>query len=237
MSLTCTCAYTYTYAYAYARAYTCTYTYAILAWQGYQHSVSSRYLHDTLVPSWSDLMLWAVLTGEDQLVQPLWAKTRDPLRAALLASKCVMRLSTLPHLRSDLEHLRELAVEYEDWAIGLLDAVDEAEVVLPVLAMIPSLGYGHALWPNSCIELAVDFSGKASPCRRFVAHRHTQYLLDSFFAGDYPNSKARVNVDAGLLQILMQCLFFFLPVSEPWLILTHASSSSSFRQVLSARLD
>ena len=94
--------------------------FAILAeWvEGYTHSVSSRYNHDTLVPSWIDLMLWAVLTGEDQLVQPLWAKTRDPLRAALLASKACQRLSGLPHLRSDERHLKQLAVEYEDWAIG-----------------------------------------------------------------------------------------------------------------------
>ena len=69
--------------------------------EGYQHSVQARFSYDTLVPSWIDLMLWAVLTGKDALVQPLWAKTRDPLRAALMATKCCQRLSTLPHLRSD----------------------------------------------------------------------------------------------------------------------------------------
>ena len=190
-----------------------TYPFAILSeWiEGYQQSVYARYTYDTLVPSWIDLMLWAVLTGEDALVQPLWAKTRDPLRAALLAAKCCQRLSTLPHLRSDQEHLRQLSTEYEDWAIGLLDAVDEPDAALPLLAMIPSVGAGHQLWPFSCHELAVDFGGRSAPMRRFVAHRHSQYLLEAFFSGDYPNSMARVPLDAYLVQILLQCAFFFLP--------------------------
>lgn len=94
---------------------------------------------------------------------------------------------------------------------GLLDAVDEPDGALPLLAMIPSVGSGHPLWPMSCLELAVDFGGSAMPCRRFVAHRHSQYLLEAFFTGDYPNSKARVPMDAHLHMILLQCVFFFVP--------------------------
>ena len=172
------------------------------------------HLVPTLFPPCSHLvptLFTQVLTGEDALVHPLWAKTRDPLRAALLASKCCQRLSGLPHLRSDEKQLKMLAVEYEDWAIGLLDAVDEPDAALPLLAMVPSVGFGQSLWPHSCIELAVDFGGNSAPCRRFVAHRHSQYLLEAFFAGDYPNSHARIPIDARLYMIALQCLFFFLP--------------------------
>ena len=162
--------------------------------EGYTHSVHARYTYDGLVPSWIDLMHWALICGEDSLVAPLWAKTRDPLRAALIACKCCQRLSAMPHLRSDQDHLRQLATEYEDWAIGLLNACDEPEAALPLLAMIPCVGDGRPLWPNSCVELAVDFGQQGFPCRRFVAHRHSQYLLEAFFAGDYPDSRARIKL-------------------------------------------
>ena len=77
--------------------------------------------------------------------------------------------------------------------------------------MIPLVGPGHPLWPSSCVELAVDFGGRSQPMRRFVAHRHSQYLLEAFFAGDYPNSNARVPIDSNLVQILLQCAFFYVP--------------------------
>ena len=67
------------------------------------------------------------------------------------------------------------------------------------------------LWEGSAIELAVDFEGNSAPCRRFVAHRHSQHLLEAFFSGDYPRSHARVPMDRHLFFVWLQCVFFFLP--------------------------
>ena len=40
--------------------------------------------------------------------------------------------------RSDQEALLTLANGYEDWAIGLLDTIDEPVSALPLLTMVPS---------------------------------------------------------------------------------------------------
>ena len=65
---------------------------------------------------------------------------------------------------------------------------------------------------NSAIDSALLADGRLSfPCKRFLAHRHSQHLLEAFFAGDFPYSKARIPIDAGLIQIILQLVFFFLP--------------------------
>ena len=46
---------------------------------------------------------------------------------------------------------------------------------------------------------------------RFVAHRHSQYTLDKYFAGDYPGSKARIRHSATLIGIAIQALLPFIP--------------------------
>ena len=178
---------------------------------GYQSHVDARRAKNVLHPSWTDLMLWAVLTNEAKLVKPLWARSRDPLRAALLASQLCARLSALPHLRSEQPDLQRQSQLYEDWALALLDSIDDSETALPLLAMVPRIESGLPLWERSCLDTAADLEGSQLPCMRFVAHRHSQFLLEAFFSGDYPTSQARIPLHANLVAILLQSLLFFVP--------------------------
>ena len=130
----------------------------------------------------------------------LWAKAEYPLRAALMASQLCQRLSTNPKLRADNDELTESYMAYEDLAIELLDAVRESDDAAPLLTLMPwewSAGRGKGsvgrelLWDSSPLDSSSMEDGLLSlPCMRFVAHRHCQYTLDKYFAGDYPGSKA-----------------------------------------------
>ena len=95
----------------------------------YKSHIAVRKSRNLLHPIWDDLMLWAVLTRETSMVKPLWARSREPMRLALSASHFCQRLAALPHLRSEHETLRQQAVTFEDWAISLLDAIDDSEAV------------------------------------------------------------------------------------------------------------
>jgi hypothetical protein len=48
---------------------------------------------DFLVPSWTDLMMWAVLVGQEDLAWLLWKKTTMPMRSALMASRVMDRIA------------------------------------------------------------------------------------------------------------------------------------------------
>eukprot|EP00966_Prymnesium_polylepis_P092531 2141949-Prymnesium_polylepis.1 len=48
--------------------------------EGYNYNVTVRRAHSALEPGWTDLVLWAVLVGEDELARTLWAKSTDALR-------------------------------------------------------------------------------------------------------------------------------------------------------------
>ena len=68
------------------------------------------------------------------------------------------------------------------------------------------------LWDSSPLDSSSMEDGLLSlPCMRFVAHRHCQYTLDKYFAGDYPGSKARIRHSASLFGIAIQALLPFLP--------------------------
>ena len=109
-----------------------------------------------LRPTWTDLMLWSVLTREAALVKPLWACTTEPLRAALLASRACQRLRALPHLRSEHGALRAAADEYEGWALALLECIDASEAAYPILAMVPCVDVGRRLWEGSALDDAAE---------------------------------------------------------------------------------
>ena len=70
-------------------------------------------------------------------------------------------------------------------------------------AVVPCIGEGVPLWARSCLDSAAE-DGSVEPCKRFVAHRHSQFLLEAFFTGDYPNSKARIPMDVSLIRIWIQ---------------------------------
>ena len=183
----------------------------------YKWHVEVRREKGLLQPTWDDLLLWAVITNEPRLssnTSPLWKQCRDPLRVALLAAQLCQRLSVLPTLRSEQRSLRKQADELESWAITMLDSIDESEQALPLLAMLPCIDVGAPLWKMSSIDIAAEeiiFMGHSISCKHFIAHRHCQYLLEEFFSGNYPKSKARVRRDSSFVRIFLQCLIFFIP--------------------------
>merc|ERR1719197_494032 len=46
---------------------------------------------------------------------------------------------------------------------------------------------------------------------KFISHRHCQYVLDAYFAGDDPGSQARISQTASVTAIMLQCVLPFLP--------------------------
>jgi hypothetical protein len=138
-----------------------------------------------------------------------------------MASQLCQRLSTNPKLRADSDELTESFMAYEDLAIELLDAVRESDDAAPLLTLMPwewtaGKGKGNVgrelLWKDSPLDSSSMEDGMLSlPCMRFVAHRHCQYTLDKYFAGDYPGSKARIRHSATLVGIALQSLLPFLP--------------------------
>ena len=168
-------------------------------------------------------MVWAVLAGSERLSRVLWAKSHEPLRAAIICSQLCRRLSALPHLRADEEHLDHFADMYEDWAIGLLDAVPDSKDAVPLLTLVPtaqadprfeklSAAGSQLLWTKSPLDCASEGQGRLSaPCRRFVAHRHSRFLLDAYFCGDFPTSRACIPARTPLWRIVLQMFVFFIP--------------------------
>jgi hypothetical protein len=57
------------------------------------------------------------------------------------------------------------------------------------------------IWPGSILDEACsdDF-----PCRRFVSHRHCQYVLDRYLVGDFRGSLAAVPINTSVLTVLVQ---------------------------------
>ena len=117
--------------------------------------------------------------------------------------------------RAELADAREA---YEQLALDLLDAVKEEKEALPLLALVrceeePVAGGGRLpLWDESPIDSACEEDGRSSfPCARLVAHPHAQFLIEEFFAGHFPGSRAHINPGVGPLRILLQSLLFFIP--------------------------
>ncbi len=182
-----------------------------------------------LPPNWTDLTMWATLVGSERLIEALWAQTHEPLRAAIMGAQVCRSLGRMNHLRAEQDDLEERAKAYEERALGLLDAIPDSSDALPLLTMVPTLradprfervrcvsqenlDLQQLLWTDSPIDLASRPHGTlTAPCMKLIVHRHCKYLFDSYMAGDYPGSKARIPLDTHPVRILLQIIFFFLP--------------------------
>jgi len=169
-------------------------------------------------PTWTDLMMWAVLIGETSLAHTLWRKSRMPLRAACLASQTCSHLSKDPRNAPDADELAESAAMYEQWALDLLDAMPEDQAhALLVLVRCVAKGEetGAArqpLWGSSAFDSATEDNGKLSvACKELVSHKHAISLAECYFCGDYFGSKARIAEEATWLAIFVQVFLPFLP--------------------------
>jgi len=147
-----------------------------------------------LSPTWMDLFLWAVITGDHQLARGFFISERrlllEPLRAAILAARfCRENIHSRQGLYS--EELESLAGEYEGWASGLLDHVpteQEAHRLLTQICTRTRTRKGRVVivpWRCSVLDEAIRGD---RPCRNFVAHRHCQVILSSYFEGDFHGS-------------------------------------------------
>ena len=78
-------------------------------------------------PAGLDLMMWAVLIGEDQLARPALEARRTSRCAARswgarVANKIAAELGRRP---SQIRGVEKQAQQYEQWAIGVLDEIKE----------------------------------------------------------------------------------------------------------------
>ena len=79
---------------------------------------------------------------------------------------------------------REQALEYESWAVGILDEVDDPESAALLLT------FASDRFDSSVLDNAVEHDPEAHQCRQFAAHQHCQSLSRRYFNGDYPGSNA-----------------------------------------------
>ena len=63
--------------------------------------------------NFTDLMMWAVLSGQHEMASFLWEKTSEPIRAAVMASQLCQRLASEGLLRADSEELSQKTTECE----------------------------------------------------------------------------------------------------------------------------
>ena len=78
-----------------------------------------------LRPEWQDLFLWAVLVGQPEIASLLWRKTEEPLRMAIYASLFCRKMASGKNEGIEKAELEEQALEYEDWAMALLEEAEE----------------------------------------------------------------------------------------------------------------
>ncbi|KAL1515620.1 hypothetical protein AB1Y20_002239 [Prymnesium parvum] len=176
--------------------------------KGFAARKQTQHSHQAFPPEWIDLMMWAVLNGRTVLARPLFEKTEEPLRAALMASRYCQRRALLESHPVEKDGWMEQAGTYEEWAMGVLDAVTDSSDAVQLLTMIPRKR-GRPMWPRSVMDSATS---DEFPCQRFVAHKHCQKVLDDYWSGDFPGSRVRISTAANVSSVALQILFCgFLP--------------------------
>ena len=142
-------------------------------------------------------MMWAVLTGEDSIARMLWHKTTSPIRAAIIASRLLHKIAK--DLDDDGVQANLHALEYEDWACGVLNLI-EKDAAMHLLTMVPQRGL-HKVWEKSVMDEACD---QDLPCRFFVATPNCQELLERYYHGEYVGSKAMIPPTTTTVALVIQ---------------------------------
>jgi len=205
----------------------------------YAGHLRSRQAAGILLPKWTDLMMWAVLAGRPDMATLLWEKCKHPMLSALMASQACAVLATNPAFSADSAELLDHSHRYENLAIGVLEAVHEPSSALPLLTLVPWLQSSTKddaarppmlrsakdasgdtgdevipIWSKSPLELAVAEDSPEDTqeaCMHFVSHRHSQYVLEQYFVGEFPGSNAKIRQDAGLMAIMLQACLPLIP--------------------------
>lgn len=161
--------------------------------------------------TWMDLMMWSVLAGHFELSRVIWLHSNEPLRAALMAARATAWLRSQVYSEQLAEGLEKAAAQYELWACGILDQIEHSADAFDLLTCTPArrsfsaadrgstwrptLSFGEdskewiSLWSSSVLDEAAR---SPYPCRKFLAHRHCQYVLEQFFCGHYRGSAASI---------------------------------------------
>ena len=181
---------------------------------------------DFLVPSWTDLMMWAVFVGQEDLAWLLWKKTSMPMRSALMASRVMDRIANAdPDDSVDTEQARR----YERWAIETLSRVRDRKVAIDLLTFVqkkkvskaamdsadtgrPDLARSGLVFPLPVWRDSVMDQACASEpyCRDFVAAPHCQYLRDQYYHGNFSGSEVHISERTGTLALLLQIAIMLL---------------------------
>ncbi|KAL3899604.1 MAG: hypothetical protein SGPRY_012617 [Prymnesium sp.] len=142
--------------------------------------VRARANKDHLQPVFFDLMMWAVLVGEQAIARELWGHVDEPLHAALIASLLCRQVAvnSFGGAGFEAECFLEWAYVYESWARGLVDCADLSEARLLLLATSDDFPRGKQ---RSVIELATEDDEYA--CKGFLQHRHCKAVVREVYSG------------------------------------------------------
>lgn len=163
--------------------------------------------YSELCPTWTDLMMWAVVTGEVKLAHLLWLKTVAPMRAAVMASRMLRKIAN--GLGDDsFEGLQahEQAVTYEEWACGVLNMIRDEDSAVQMLTLVPQRGH-FKVWENSVMDQACD---PTISCKAFVACSNCQELLERYYHGEYHGSKATIDRNTTQMKLMVQAVIYLL---------------------------
>ena len=133
--------------------------------------------------SYHDLFFWSVIMGNVPMAREIWGYGEHPLHCALLASHQCKEMSK--HISWGQDEALKSAAEFESWAIGVMECVQEQEQAHWILSH-PILEWNM----GAAVDMALTLDLKG-----FLSHRHCQSLLDQWWRGSYANSTC--TLDAG----------------------------------------
>ena len=185
---------------------------------GYKYHLRARLSFGNQDATWMDVMMWSVLAGHFELSRALWLKCHEPLRAAIIARRLCLQLGHWQTGGSATAlELEEQAIRYEDWAHGMLEQIPESKDAVDLLTCTPGRKHPknpdrlHSLWDESVLDEATKSNSKGqTACRKFLAHRHCQYVIEQYFFGHYRGSHAAISVRATFKGIILQFLIHVL---------------------------
>ena len=182
---------------------------------GYKAHVRSRIQLGMDDVSWMDLMMWSVLSGHFDLSRIIWLQSNEPLRAAVIARRLCLKLRSISGL-AVRDELDKASNDFEDWAVGVLDEVEHSKEALDMLTCTAVRRDPQSrrdsckwisMWSDSVIEEAAK---RVFPCRQFLSHRHSQFVLDQYFAGHHRGSTAAIPIRTSMYSIIVQLVLHLL---------------------------
>mmetsp|Transcript_302 Transcript_302/g.686 ORF Transcript_302/g.686 Transcript_302/m.686 type:complete len:1370 (-) Transcript_302:267-4376(-) len=145
-----------------------------------------------------DIFFWSVIMGNSSLARELWGYVEHPLHCALLASHQCKEMAN--NISWGQEETRKSAAEFESWAVGAMECVQEQEQAHFILSK-PILEWKM----GAAVDIALTLDHKG-----FLSHRHCQSLLDQWWRGGYANSICTLSGDTSAARVLLWTIFPFL---------------------------